>query len=801
MASRQSGWGSVIKKRRSENFVGRGDQMRAFEENYVDDTPRYLLYSVVGQGGVGKSTLLLQFTETATNPSINAIVITCDDRYLSPAAAMGRIALQLAAAGFSDREFDERHKKYLELRQEVEADAKAPRGALDLVIHGMTGFALDATKQVPGVGVIAGYVDKEAAGKALSEGVQYLVSRWGNKDEVTLLREPERILTPLFLRLIDKVAEKRRVVLMFDVFERTGEALEPWLITLFKVEFGDIPLGVTFVISGRDPLDQRWTEFGSVIAYLHLEPFTLDETRKYLANRDVIDNSLVERIHKDTAGLPVLIELLAATKPKPGFPLADISSDAVERFLQWIPEADRREVALVAAVPRQFNKDVLSAMLQRDAAELFAWLSAQSFTRRDDARGWYYHEKVRELMLRYKQRSSPSDVAAVHAQLAEYFKSVQASMGLAELEAYASQTWRKYELEREYHALSAAPDSNSVSVLNSALAAFRFRWRFAGEVGAVLVQAADELGQGQLRDVVSAVQAFVLAFDKNDLGALCAHADDLLKQNALSAEAHATVLAGRGATYRLMGKYAEAVVDFDRAIGLDDESAWAIASRGQTYRLMGKYAEALVDFDRAISLDDKSAWAIGSRGQTYRQMGKYAEALVDFDRAIGLDDKSAWAIGSRGQTYLHMGKYAEALVDLDRAIGLDDKSAWAIASRGETYRLMGKYAEALVDLDRAVELNPNYAWAYARKALIHSGSKDSDAMQKAIASVHAIPLEDGSDYYAVAVVVVFESKIDECLAMLAEAIRLAPSVRYVAHQDDAFASIRDLDAFKRLLRE
>ena len=36
---------------------------------------------------------------------------------------------------------------------------------------------------------------------------------------------------------------------------------------------------------------------------------------------------------------------------------------------------------------------------------------------------------------------------------------------------------------------------------------------------------------------------------------------------------------------------------------------------------MGRYEEALADFNRAIELDPDDAWAIGSRGQTYQADG------------------------------------------------------------------------------------------------------------------------------------------------------------------------------------
>jgi tetratricopeptide (TPR) repeat protein len=53
---------------------------------------------------------------------------------------------------------------------------------------------------------------------------------------------------------------------------------------------------------------------------------------------------------------------------------------------------------------------------------------------------------------------------------------------------------------------------------------------------------------------------------------------------------------------------------------------------------MGRYDQALADFDRAIELGGPNqAWAIFGRGETYRRMGCYDQALADFDRAIELD--------------------------------------------------------------------------------------------------------------------------------------------------------------------
>ena len=117
----------------------------------------------------------------------------------------------------------------------------------------------------------------------------------------------------------------------------------------------------------------------------------------------------------------VLVELLAATKPQPGMPLPDISKDAIERFLQWTPGEDKRRIALLAAIPRQFNLDILSVVIGKDATDLFNWLSSQSYVRTDSERGWFYHEKIRDLMVRYLKNTFPSELLSAHQKLAEFF--------------------------------------------------------------------------------------------------------------------------------------------------------------------------------------------------------------------------------------------------------------------------------------------------------------------------------------------------------------------------------------------
>ena len=149
-------WKAVSDKRREENFVVRGDEVRVFEEIFKGDTPQYLVFAVSGEGGVGKSTLLKRYRQLAESSPIHALVALCNERHPSPVTAMGHVASELARHGISHKEFDEQYKKYRELRQEIESDPKMSRSVVDMLAMGLSDFTVKSLRAVPGVGVFAG---------------------------------------------------------------------------------------------------------------------------------------------------------------------------------------------------------------------------------------------------------------------------------------------------------------------------------------------------------------------------------------------------------------------------------------------------------------------------------------------------------------------------------------------------------------------------------------------------------------------------------------------------------------------
>ena len=73
------------------------------------------------------------------------------------------------------------------------------------------------------------------------------------------------------------------------------------------------------------------------------------------------------------------------------------------------------------------------------------------------------------------------------------------------------------------------------------------------------------------------------------------------------------------------------------ATALRPEYAEAWYNRGVALGALGRYAEAVVSFDRVIAIDPGDAEAWYSRGQALRCLGRQEEADVSQDKAVALD--------------------------------------------------------------------------------------------------------------------------------------------------------------------
>jgi tetratricopeptide (TPR) repeat protein len=172
-------------------------------------------------------------------------------------------------------------------------------------------------------------------------------------------------------------------------------------------------------------------------------------------------------------------------------------------------------------------------------------------------------------------------------------------------------------------------------------------------------------------------------------------------------------IAHRGVTYRFLGEayYAKAMADLDRAIEHQPNYVWALAYRCRLYELMKCYKQSLVDFDRAVALDETifagKNW-LYERGLILCYDGQYPEAIAYCERRLQevVDDTTALYCIAVSKARWQGLEAAKSEIDRTRTALI---SQWETGDRGDIlYRLSG-LAILEGDSDRA--------WQYLREAI------------------------------------------------------------------------------------
>jgi hypothetical protein len=446
---------SILKRRQRDEFVGREDYLKTFHQNIelpIDNEYRRFVYSIFGQGGVGKTTLLLRLQQIVE--SIGAVTGKTDETQRDIPMVMAQLSEQIEQRGGELKQFNARYKVYREKRHELEADPDAPQGFPSLIGRMIGKGGLRLARRIPIGGAAFELVEEEAVSTLVGDVATYVAKRLTNKDEVQLILEPVDVLTPLFLKDLQKVSEKHLVALFFDTFERTSTFIDGWLRNILEGEYGPAPANILFIIAGQNELDRNnWAPYEGLIARFSLDVFEEKEALDYLTRKGIEDEKIVRVILDLSGRLPLLIATLAREIPKTTNQVTDPSETAVQRFLKWVEDSTKRNLALNAALPRKLNEDIISIIIDDgEPRDLFSWLKSMPFVKAN-ADGWAYHNTVRELMCRHKRHESSQGWTKLHTQLAEYYEGIQVAQFARAENSLRDINWQRVELEKLYHLL------------------------------------------------------------------------------------------------------------------------------------------------------------------------------------------------------------------------------------------------------------------------------------------------------------------------------------------------------------
>ena len=190
-----------------------------------------------------------------------------------------------------------------------------------------------------------------------------------------------------------------------------------------------------------------------------------------------------------------------------------------------------------------------------------------------------------------------------------------------------------------------------------------------------------------------------------------------------------------------IGKYEDAVREYQHALELDPNSDYALGQLAQVYEKLGNAAAAEDTYKKAIAIRP-AYWAVYNwMGVFYIEQARYNQAVEMFQKVIELAPDNYRGYSNLGGVYVYEGRYSDAIKVLNRSIELRPNLD-AYSNLGTAYFAMHHFAEAAESFHHGTELNDRnwYNWGNLGDALYWTPGRRQEAVpayEKAITLAQA----------------------------------------------------------------
>jgi tetratricopeptide (TPR) repeat protein len=603
----------------SKQFIGRNDEIETFRNLINSDDLDEWIIELQGIGGVGKSTLLMQFAAIAASSNIKFAI--ADHRQKSAIEMMRKLSDDLELLGSEFGNFAKKYKHYSELKYKVlhDQDQEKPEQVFEFLGMGVAELGSLASKMHPVAETIMQAGGKQAV-QMLTENISAYLYKKFSIDEVELLIRSELLLTQEFVKDLEDITGSTKVVLCFDTFEQTKGSIELSLLNLLVPSLARLD-NVLLVISGRELLSDDWDIYRPIICEMHLSPFTSKEVSDFLMTRGITNTERVNELYTGTKGLPLLLQW-ETINPQG----TSASFGKVNRFLNSIQDDQLRESVIICAIPRHFNKDVVTALIpDSNAGELFNVIRILPGVFEKE-NYWEFHEIIRESLLDYKKKESPKEYNDYHRRAYQYYQAeIQAKMGEGStITVKDNGKWEELEIEKLYHFL-IINETEAIQEFHKEFGRAMAQWNEEALTTLLEIIKQVEL-KSENRKTVNMLVNSKTAVDKRDFAKAMPGLEFLSDLDDLPLDEKCMILRTIGIIYRNEGEFGQAKAKFEEVIDLLPSHPQAYEELARAY-LTNQQPENAIQTYRLLADRNKGTElsAIRSVGLIYLEQQNYNE--------------------------------------------------------------------------------------------------------------------------------------------------------------------------------
>ncbi len=763
--------------------VGREEQLEIFRKylsqvethgQEISDARRVL--NVYGLEGVGKTFLVDQFKHIAVERQW--LTAQIEKPLPSVLHLMASLADELAAKKHKLQSFTRGYDVYCR-EKDSQFESGINDGPAALVTKLLFHIGLSAASAAAGPASLAALAVEPVKGDVseyigkVGKELAHAVSKQGNP--IDLLRQPERELSRLFIKDIDSVSKKHPLLLILDNYECNQDIIDPWLMDVLTDKYGELPSNLLFLVIGKSPLPiHTWREHKSIVQFIPVEPFSRAEIVQYLANHQIHEEQVIDKMLHLSAGLPLFLDMVVLSFQQNKAVLQDPSDTVIQIFLRDTEDTQNRQTALDASLLRRIDQQGIEVLTDsKTASQMFVWLSKQAFVQRQGTE-WRYHPAVRKLMLRYNYQVNLHRWRCLHQKLASFYHEEQKSLGLKKEDPWANKTWRRYQLNYLYHLICADPEKNQGELVSGFLNLFRWDdFDPLYEFLEMASQAAEDCFSPEITKWVLSWQDGLRAYQSEGYSASLDLFDCMVRYDKLDFRDKSLALLHRSLVYHYKDDNENAWQDIEEAVeqNPDNYAAWFYhglyriqdGTKGTAFQVLDDYFKIARKYlftpekfckrtDRSVGklcvqtflfglvvgspddpntnglfeklfkqLDDvlkyhpdkSMIWQMKST--LYCINNQREPALKAAERAIRYDPRNFQAWQIKAEIYKFQGNYPKALAAIEKVLEELPESAYALSIQSQVYQKMGFQTEALDVMNRAVSLDPQNADIFARR--------------------------------------------------------------------------------------
>ena len=186
-----------------------------------------------------------------------------------------------------------------------------------------------------------------------------------------------------------------------------------------------------------------------------------------------------------------------------------------------------------------------------------------------------------------------------------------------------------------------------------------------------------------------------------------------------------------GVSYFNLGKYSNAVANYNTSISLNPKNSIAFNNKGLCLKKMGDFEGALENYKLALKINPNFLDVYNNIGNLYYELKSFKDAekiwsdglKVSSNNIVLLRNLGALLFEKKGENFLAKKKF-------EKILALSPEKPFALNYLGMIYKSEGKFDEAERYFKNAIEVDPYYSEAYYNLSYLKKFNKQNYFLRK-----------------------------------------------------------------------